>query len=84
MKRKIPEQAKATDALIRKISAKPRDDQAIDQAVKAALQQARRNMTTLQKKQPGIYQVKNRTRLVMMDLDASTLQVTASYMSENG
>jgi len=38
----------------------------------------------LQKRAAGIYQVKNRTRLVMMSMDPETLELSASYMQENG
>ena len=83
MRKKIPEQAKAADDLMRKVASKPRDEQQIDQSVKTALQTARRNITMLQKRAPGIYQVKNRTRLVMMSMDPQTLELSASYMTEN-
>ena len=84
MRKKIPQQTQAADQLMRKVAGKPRDEQQIDQAVKTALQTARRNITMLQKRAAGIYQVKNRTRLVMMSMDPETLELSASYMQENG
>lgn len=55
MRKKIPQQAQAADQLMRKVAGKQRDEQQIDQAVKTALQKARRNITMLQKRAAGIY-----------------------------
>ena len=41
-------------------------------------------MTLLQKLSNGIYKVKNKAQVVMVDLDAGEQECSASYTDENG
>ena len=90
MQKKIPEKAAAVDKLVRQVSGKPNVDQKIDKAVRAALQQARRNNNKLSKQAAGVYLVKSTNesapvQLVMMRFaDADETDLEATYVSESG
>ena len=90
MQKKIPEKAAAVDKLVRQVASKPNVDQKIDKAVRAALQQARRNNNKLSKQAAGVYLVKSTNesapvQLVMMRFaDADETDLEATYVSESG
>ena len=85
MQRTNQEKQAQLDQLLSKVK-NPQHSQEtkIDAAVRTALQKARRNVTLMQKLSNGIYKVKNQPQLVMVDIDASEMECTASYTDEKG
>ena len=55
--------------LLRQVKAKPNVANDIEQAVRNALQKARRNINLLQKVAEGIYKVKNKPQVVMVEFN---------------
>ncbi len=56
----------------------------IEQAVRDALQKARRNTNLLSKAAEGIYKVKNKPLLIMVDLNSQTRECSVTYTGPNG
>ena len=59
-------------------------ENATNDAVRAALQKARRNINSLQKMANGVYKVKNNSKLVMVQLNVTTQEYETSYTDEQG
>ena len=80
LRQQTQEKQHELDQLMVKAKTTANMDNIIDQAVRKALQQERRNITLLQKVAPGLYKVKNKPLLVMVDVDAATQQeCTVTY-----
>jgi len=84
LRRETQEKQHEVDQLLTKVRARMNADSAIDQAVRQALQKAKRNITMLQKVTPGIYKVRNKSELVMVSFDEAKQKCSVTFTLANG
>ena len=79
------EKQQEVDSLLEKVqSKKAKDSDVFDQRVRGALQKARKNVNLLQKISNGIYKVKNKPQVIMLNLNEKTKACLASYTDAQG